>query len=83
MSQRWKERKEAMEPYGMADWSVGASRLRVSAEGGYEERPEEVGMTSASCTRDWRMFLIDVGKNKLFGMRDELTKCLCVVRERY
>jgi hypothetical protein len=47
-------------------------------------------MTSASCTRDWRIdgalrrrFLIRVGKNKLFGMRDELTKCLCVVRERY
>ena len=40
-------------------------------------------MTSASCTRDWRMFLISIGKNKLFGMRDELTKCLCVVRERY
>ena len=60
-----------------------ASRPRVSAEGGYEERPEEVGMTSASCTRDWRMFLIRLGKNKLFGMRDELTKCLCGVRERY
>ncbi len=47
-------------------------------------------MTSASCTRDWhidgalrRRFLIGVGKIKLFGMRDELTKCLCVVRERY
>ena len=23
------------------------------------------------------------GKDKLFGMRDELTKCLCVVRESY
>jgi hypothetical protein len=42
-------------------WTKCASRPRVSAEGGYEERPEEVGMTSASCTRDWQSFLIWAG----------------------
>jgi hypothetical protein len=38
-------------------------------------------MTSASCTRDWRRFLIRVGKNKGNGMRDELTMALCAVRK--
>jgi hypothetical protein len=36
-------------------WMKQASRPRVSAEGGYGERPERVGMTSASCTRDWHL----------------------------
>ncbi len=30
-----------------------------------------------------RRFLMWDGDNKLFGMRDELTKGLCVVRKRY
>lgn len=38
-------------------------------------------MTSASCTRDWQSFLIRVGKNKVIGMRDELTMALCAVRK--